>query len=296
MRSSLRGLVVLAVAATLAAGSVAPASALDAPPAQPSSDRWLAVVNYYRSTAYLPRVSADDALSRGARKHAEYMVATDDVTHSQDPKSPLFSVLGNEAGTHSNVAGWWGGFEATDRAFIEQWMVGPFHAVGILRPNLKKVGYGSAYDKTGMTSAAALDVIHGLDYSVSSTKTVIWPGHGSTQPLYSYDGGEYPDPLSSCRGYSAPAGLPIVVQFPTPVRNPTFSFRRPSGEELPACEVDATNYRNGNAAAQSLGRALLAGDNVVLVIPKAPLEPGKSYVVKVTSGGNTAKSRFSISK
>ena len=285
----------MALVAVVAIGSIAPASALDAPGGQPPSNRWLAVVNYYRATAYLPRVSADSALSTAARKHAEYMVANDDVTHSQNPKNPLFSPAGNEAGTHSNVAGWWGS-EASDRDFIEMWMTGPFHAVGILRPNLKKVGYGSAHDKSGLTSAAALDVIHGLSYTAAADRDpVIWPGHRATQPLTSYTGGEYPDPLSSCGNYSAPAGLPIIVQFAAPVRKPTFSFKNGAGESLPACEVDATNYRNPDASAQSLGRALLGGDNVVLVIPKAPLEPGKTYVVKVTSGAETARSRFSIS-
>lgn len=282
------------MATVVTAASVAPASALDPPGRNPASNRWLAVVNYYRATVYLPRVSADDALSRGAHKHADYMVRNDVVGHAQDPKNPLFSVIGNEAGTHSNVAGWWGS-EVSDRDFIEMWMVGPFHAVGILRPNLKTVGYGVAHDKSGLTSAAALDVIHGLSYTPDASETVIWPGHRSTQPLYSYTGGEYPDPLSSCRGYSSPVGLPVIVQFADPVRNPTFTFKNGAGQSLPACEVDASNYRNSSAAAQSLGRSLLAGDNVVLVIPKAPLEPGKTYVAKVTSGTETARSRFSIS-
>ena len=296
VRPPLRGFVLCGAMAVVIVASVAPAFAIESPGPQPASDRWLAVVNYYRSTAYLPRVSEDPALTRGARKHAEYMVGNDYVGHTQDPKNPLFSVAGSEAGASANVAGWWGS-EASDRDFVEMWMVGPFHALGILRPNLEKVGYGVARDAKGVTSAAALDVIRGLDYSEPTDETVIWPGHRSTQPLFSYVGGEYPDPLSSCRNYSAPAGLPVIVQFANPVRNPAFSFKKGSGESresLPACEVDASNYRNPDAAAQSLGRALLAGDNVVLVIPKDPLEPGKSYVVKVTSGAETVRSRFSI--
>ena len=63
-----------------------------------------------------------------------------------------------------------------------------------------------------LTSAAALDVIHGLSFTTKTNEPVIWPGHRSTQPLTSYDGGEYPDPLSSCGNHSAPAGLPILVQ------------------------------------------------------------------------------------
>lgn len=293
MRSSLRGLLLLVLAATVAVSSASPASAFETPAPQPSSNRWLAVVNYYRATAYLPRVSEDDALSRGARKHAEYMVRNDYIGHSEDPRNPFFTNAGNEAGMSSNVAGWWGS-EVTNRDFVEMWMVGPFHAVGILRPHLKRVGFGVAHDNTGMTSAAALDVIHGLRYTDRSDKPVVWPGHGTTQPLSRYTGGEYPNPLSSCRGYAAPSGVPIIVQFPTAVRRPSVSFTAAGGESLPACAVDATSYQNPDAGAETLGRSLLASDNVVLVIPKAPLAPGKSYVVKVTSGGRTARSRFSI--
>ena len=297
VRAPIRGLLLLGVAALVALSAASPVLALDALDrmgSQPASNRWLAVVNYYRATAGLPRVSEDEQLSRAAQKHAEYMVRNDVVTHTEDPGDPFFSLLGNEAGTHSNVAGWWGS-EATDRDFVEMWMVGPFHAVGILRPNLEKVGYGVAHDDKGLTSAAALDVIHGLDYSTRDVgHPVVWPAHGTTQPLNNYYGGEYPDPLSSCRGYSSPAGLPIVIQFENDVRNVRYSFSR-AGNRLPACGVDARNYRNPNAAAQSLGRQLLDGDNVVVVIPKDPLEAGKTYVVKVTSGSETARSRFSIS-
>lgn len=292
IRKRVRRLTLTAATAAVVAVCALPALA-QVPPPQPKSNGWLAVVNYYRATAGLPRVAEDESLSRGAQKHASYMVRNDYIGHEQDPKNPLFSVLGNEAGKHSNVAGWWGS-DASDRDFVEMWMTGPFHAVGILRPNLKKVGYGIARDNEGVTSAAALDVIHGLDYSGSSTGPVVWPGNGTTQPLYRYNGGEFPDPLSSCRGYSAPSGLPIIVQFDNKVRDVSFSFKH-AGNALPACEVDAANYRNSNAGAQALGQSLLAGDNVVLVIPKAPLQPGKTYVVKVTSGAESVRSRFTIS-
>lgn len=224
------------------------------------------------------------------------MVRNDVVGHTEQPGTPLYSVKGNEAGTHSNVAGWWGS-TPTERDFVEMWMTGPFHAIGILRPQLEKVGFGIARDRVGLTSAAALDVIHGLNYSaVPAPEPVVWPGDGSTQPLRTYGGGEYPDPLSSCRGYSAPSGVPILVQFTEPVRKPSFTFEERGGEPLPACPVDATSYRNPNNAAQALGRSLLAGENVALVIPKRPLEPGKSYVVEVRSGRETVTSRFSISR
>jgi hypothetical protein len=46
---------------------------------------------------------------------------------------------------------------------IEMWMRGPFHALGILRPGLQSVGFGIAHDNSGLKTAAALDVIRGLE-------------------------------------------------------------------------------------------------------------------------------------
>ena len=296
MRGHSRLLVLLTTAIVIVVLGASFASAVERTPAQPKSNGWLAVVNYYRSTAHLPRVRKNDVLSKKATKHAKYMVRNDVVTHEENPKLPGYTKAGNEAGQSSNVAGWWGS-TPSNRDFVEMWMTGPFHALGILRPNLKKVGYGVAHDDGGLTSAAALDVIHGLSYdgTTSTDYPIVWPGDHTTQPLTSYRGGEYPNPLSSCKDYSVPSGLPIVIQFAVPVVKPDVTFKTKSGDKLPACEVDGTNYKNNEAAAQSLGRALLTGDRAVLVIPKAPLEPGKSYVVKVTSGTETARSRFSIS-
>ncbi len=296
-RTSVRAhrlLVMLSAAIAIAVLSAPFASAVERR-AQPESNQWLTVVNYYRRTAHLPPVRHDKDLSEAARKHARYMVRNDAIGHSESPKDPLYSVAGAEAASHSNVAGWWGG-SPSNRDFVEMWMTGPFHAVGILRPNLEKVGYGVASDDKGLTTAAALDVLHGLDYTARPKVSypIVWPGNGTTQPLASYTGGEYPDPLASCNGYEEPSGLPIIVQFAEPTRNVKASVSH-RGDKLPACKVHATSYRNRDASAQALGRALLAGDNVVLVIPKKPLDPGSTYLVKVTSGGKTARSRFSIS-
>src|SRR5688500_11587664 len=126
----------LGLTAVVAVCAALPVAALEStPPPEPPSNKWLTTVNYYRATANLPRVSVDEGLSRGAQKHAEYMVRNDYIGHSEDPGKPGYSALGNEAGLHSNVAGWWGG-DPNARQFVEMWMTGPFHAVGILRPNL----------------------------------------------------------------------------------------------------------------------------------------------------------------
>jgi hypothetical protein len=277
----------------LAVGLVAPApaSARYLPGDEPPADDWLSVVNYYRATAYLPPVTASAALSSGAQAHAEYMVRNDSIGHSQDPTKPGFTVEGNVAAGSSNVAG--GSAEATPRDMIEMWMRGPFHALGILRPGLQRVGFGIAHDNSGLKTAAALDVIRGLEGVGSADYPISWPGNGTTQPISTYWGGEYPDPISGC-GYSGPTGVPLIVQFSRPVDVSTYSLTDAQGNSLAACQYDGSNYRNSNADARELGRLLLAGNNAAVVVPRQPLVAGQTYTFSVTSNGQRSESTFTV--
>ncbi|MGH2805785.1 MAG: CAP domain-containing protein, partial [Actinomycetota bacterium] len=282
------GLISLLAGALLAP---APASARYLPGDEPPADDWLSVVNYYRATAYLLPVTASDLLSRGAQLHAEYMVRNDSIGHSENPTKPGYTVEGNTAAGSSNVAG--GSEDATPRDMIEMWMRGPFHALGILRPGLERVGFGIAHDNSGLKTAAALDVIRGLEAPGEVDYPVSWPGNGTTQPIGTYWGGEYPNPLSKC-GYESPTGVPLIVQFGRPVDVSSFSLTDDQGNGLPACEYDGSNYRNPDAAAQELGRLLLAGNNAAVVVPRGPLVPGRTYTFSVTSNGVRSESTFTV--
>jgi hypothetical protein len=281
-------LVGLVVAGLLAP---APASARYLPGDEPPADDWLTVVNYYRATAYLPPVTASDLLSRGAQLHAEYMVRNDSIGHSEDPTRPGYTVEGNTAAGSSNVAG--GSQDATPRDMIEVWMRGPFHALGILRPGLKRVGFGIAHDNSGLKTAAALDVIRGLEAPGEVDYPISWPGNGTTQPISTYWGGEYPDPIAGC-GYSGPTGVPLIVQFARPVDVSAFSLTDDHGNGLPACQYDGSSYRNSNADARELGRLLLAGNNAAVVVPRQPLVAGRTYTFSVTSNGVRSESTFTV--
>ena len=291
-----RRLTALSLLIVVAAGLVAaaPASARFAPSDEPVTDDWLAVVNYYRATAYLPPVTEDGSLSAGDQKHAEYLVRNDLVAHEEDPTLPGYTAAGNLAGLSSNVAG--GSAHATDREMIEFWMRSPFHGIGMLRPRLRKVGFGIAHDNRGLQTAAALDVLSGLGATMPPDIDfpIEWPGNGTTQPLRSFFGGEYPDPLTACPGYETPTSVPLIIQFEKPVRVSSFSFEDSSGRRLPSCEIDASTYVNPNGAAQRLGRLLLGADNVAFVIPREPLVAGDTYTLDVTSNGEKAHSKFTV--
>ena len=70
---------------------------------------------------------------------------------------------GEEAGRNSNVAVS-SVLNERARRHIELWMTGPFHAIGVLRPNLNTVGFGKCDNAstTPFRSGATLDVLHGL--------------------------------------------------------------------------------------------------------------------------------------
>ena len=78
----------------------------------------------------------------------------------------------------------------TDIGALELWLQGPFHAVGMLDPELQQVGFGS-YRETRM--AAALDVLRGKAAVPGSVAFPIrWPGSGATVGFASFGGGESP--------------------------------------------------------------------------------------------------------
>jgi uncharacterized protein YkwD len=66
---------------------------------------WLATVNLYRGLANLPAVTERTDLSAADAQHAQYMVANDEIGHSEDPAKSGYTDAGNAAAQHSNVAG-----------------------------------------------------------------------------------------------------------------------------------------------------------------------------------------------
>ncbi len=105
-----------------------------------------------------------------------------------------------------------GSTTATNQHAIDSWMTGPFHGIGIIDPQLRKVGFGSYREAgSGWQMGATLDVLRGLGPLPASVKfPVRFPKAGGTTHLSSYNGFESPDPLTSCPDYTAPSGLPLT--------------------------------------------------------------------------------------
>ncbi len=263
-----------------------------------AATRWIDRLNSYRSTAGLGAVHEVPSWSEDARLHSNYLVINDRSGHAEDPSLPGYTSRGATAGANGNVLS--SGALLSEAGSVDSWMGAPFHALGMLDPRLTRSGFGMVVKPTdpGVRSAATLDVIRGIDWGVPWPKQpVVWPGYGTTVPIGSYKGNEWPDPLSGCgSGWAAPTALPVVVMFPKPVSSVSASFNGRSGRS-DVCVVSSANYRSSSSSAQKQGRAVLGARNAVLVIGRSPIADGARSSVTVTAtatDGSTMRSSTSF--
>ena len=292
---------VLACVPLLAGGCASTSHPPPAPPANRDEFRnaareedWLARVNVYRAAASLPPVTEDRVLSAGDRCHAAYIVKNEELRHGEDFWNRFYTSRGRAAAEQSNL------FQSsdaddTDNWVIDAWMQSPFHAVGLLDPRLREVGYGSYREPGGaVETGAALNVIAGIRRA-PAVYPVFWPGDGSTVPLDQHWGG-FPSPLSSCADYAAPSGLPLILQLGPGDLVPTVaaSSLTSDGRLLEHCVFTESSYRNPNQAQQHLGRSILAARDAVVLVPRVPLTPGATYTASISVGGRSYTWSFGV--
>lgn len=259
-------------------------------PANAVSDGdWLGVVNTYRAMSGLAPVSANSTWSAQGQAHSCYMLQNG-ITHDEIPGNAGYTPGGDIAGNSGNVAVS-SSVSASARSHIDLWMTGPFHAIGILRQNLASTGFGlcaSSNTPTPWHSAATLDVIRGLDYGGSApTSPIVFPGDGATVPLHSFIT-EYPNPMTLC-GWSGSAGLPLIAMMPNDVTSATATITGPSGP-IPTCAL-----HKGNTSGDATARAILDGDNAIVVMPRQVLADG-TYTVTVNSNGGNVTWSFTVDR
>ncbi len=256
---------------------------------------WLERVNFYRAEARLPTVSEDPMLSRADWQHARYMVMHNEVKHSENPRDTWATPEGAAAAAVSNLAASTR-FSEPDEWAVDVWMQAPFHAIGILDPALKHVGFGIFHaDKEKLQSGAGLDVIRGRQTTpVEAHYPIVWPANGASVPLSTF-ASEYPNPLTSC-GYNAPAGLPLIVQLGSGADVPhvTRTSIAEGNNRVEHCVFDESTYRNHNAVDQKLGRSILAARNAIVLIPRRPLKPGARYRVTIETNGRVIDWTFTV--
>lgn len=301
MRARLRVAVPVAVVLALLGGlAISPATveAAPDPPFIPADADWLTTTNYFRAMSHLPPVTHDPALSNpGATNHSCYMLwhgisHDENPIYKADPTKPGYEYTpqGDASGRASNVA-ISTNINATQRSFLELWMTGPFHAIGVLRPNLQRVGFGEC--RSAITpkwrSAATLNIISGLGPKVPQTEPILFPGNGTVTNLYRFVT-ESPNPVTLC-GWSSstPAGLPVIAMMPeAPTINPTATMTGPGGAVVPTCVLSSRN-----TGSDATAEGILRGNNAVVVVPRVHLASG-TYTVTVNTGARSVTWSFTV--
>ena len=279
--------------------------------ANSTADRlWLEPLNRYRRSAGVGPVTANSRLSHGDYLHSRYIVknfgerlaAHENLgpeMHFEDPSKPWYSAEGASAGRAGDVDEMWNPRGAASPSWaLDNWMQSPFHRLPILNPHLHSVGYSYYCENAVCIAALNLnsDVDPVLSASAPFATPIEYPPNGSSIEINSFDG-EWPDPLTSCPGYSLPGGYPITLQLGSMV-NPDFSnasFRRtaPTLAELETCAFDGNTYRNPDPGTQKMIRYQLINFGAIVIIPRAPLTRG-SYAVSVSAGGHSYSWSFSV--
>ncbi len=234
----------------------------------PASADWLTSVNYYRAMSGLAPITENPAFDTGAIAHSCYMLSNG-ISHNETPGNPGYSPAGNESGNNSNVAVS-STINATARSFIELWMTGPFHAIGILRPGLTSTGFGRCDQTSTPTwhAGATLDVLHGLTSQTAPTQPILFPGAATTTNLNRFIA-ETPNPLDAC-AWTGTAGLPVLAMLPEAASGATSTITGPTGP-IETCTVTTANT-TGTA------QQLLAAANAVVAIPRTVLADGTYHV------------------
>jgi hypothetical protein len=285
VRSS-RVLVVLVLAGLLGAAGASGARAATSTASGSRYAAWLTEINRYRLAARLAPVVAQPAWVTGLRLHLNYLHNTPRKfkagpyasAHAENPFSPWYTPAGALEARSSDI-----GYGDTPVDGIDDWWVAPFHAVGMLRPQLRQVGF--ALNRYGR---AGLDVIQGVNRGVpDGPRPVLFPPLGATTDLVSFDG-EFPDPRETC-GWKGTTGLPLIALLPSApstLLNATLTHGRRSESSGAGsiCVVDEHTFRTSDAVYGPNGRSILAGDHAVFLLPRHPLTNG-TYVARIRQFG-----------
>jgi hypothetical protein len=278
-------LLVLALAFASPAASAIPRGGR--PHARRAVPAWLSTINQYRTAAGLPAVTDRPAWDLGLEHHLTYLQSTPSQyltgryqsSHTENPSSPFYSADGAAEAGYSDLVQ---GAAFTRLQAVKEWLTAPFHAIGMLRAQLRNV---ALVDDPG-TGDAGLDVIQGLNYKLpAATAPILFPGPGAKTDLLTF-GGEHPDPLETCGWQQSPAvGLPLLIMLQRPPgRAVRASLTGPTGIESTAnrglCVVDEHNYHSSDPVYGPNARVILRADHAIILIPRDPLTPGE-YAVRV---------------
>ena len=330
-------IVVAGCASQPPATSATSASAAPAAPLNEPFSSALARWNYYRTGAGVPPIVDDPELNLAAQHHAKYLVenhilAADAIiengrmiesaynpsAHSESEGSPYYTVDGDKWASFSTII-------RSDKilssgAPLVDNQAARVDSLAVVDPQLAAVGFGDFCEpgqcvgmivyRRGLPKSQFLALYEGnsmdwngllgdMPFTVARLrKPIEFPSSQMQFPSLADRVGEYPNPLTSCRGYSMPVGVPIVLQLGAPMQGDDVKVSSSSlsddGVPIETCAFDGTSYANPDGYAQTMGRRELHAYGAVVVIPKSPLQPGHQYTVNIVADSQPYTWSFSI--
>ena len=276
--------VVLIVPLTASVGRTQAASS------DPTVPDWLNYINAFRATAAVSPFTEVPALSQAAREHAQYIVETDDLLGTGDPGN-VCEVEDAEGAPSGCEKGAFRTPNVTDHEVINYWMSSAFHTIFTLNPLLLTTGYGSFGDNSSpeYKFAAVMSTTGTTTDRTYLHYPIMWPGPNSTIGTHTLNPFENPDALTSCPGYTHPAGFPITLQLRDPLTLVSTELLK-DGVPAEHCSFDANTYANPDPALQQVGRDVLTVGNAAAVIPREELVEGSVYTVTFTVNGGAEHS------
>jgi len=249
------------------------------------------LINVVRTEAGLPALNFRSDWNQGCRQHTEYMLRYRILTHIQNPEWTGYTFAGAAAAQASLLTYEESPFVSQD-ALMEAWLSNPFDAVSLLDPRLVESGYGQAY--TASQRAACIDVTRGVNFFAPATWPLRWPA--SKMPLTTYFGAGEIDPRLHCLGYTGPTGAPILLLLGAGTGSPHVQSAQLLGPNglLEACVFSENTFTHADLIMQENGRRMLDKRDAVVMLPRAPLQPGAVYTVSIVVDGQNHTWAFQV--
>ena len=234
----------------------------------------LDVLNATRAKAGLSPVHLDDRITSGATAHAYWWLFNLSLPavkglgiHREVPGTPGFTgVTMRDRSTRFGYPQASMAEDITHRgdpaAAIKDWVDSVYHRFPLMIPSLDAIGFGEA---TG--GGLPIDVLDmGYRSEAGDPRQVVpYPADGQAAVPAAFLGNELPDPVPP--GGKYPTGYPVTLNF-NPFVNVTTSVsevRDPAGQLVDSYVLPATR----------------AEENVLTMLPKAPLQKQTTYHVHV---------------
>jgi hypothetical protein len=221
-------------------------------------------LNTLRAAAGLTPVVLDSELSQGCSAHIDYMLATGNVVHREDPSHPRYTVEGAQAGKNATLTA--GVLDLEDA--IDAWVMEIYHRLPLLHPGLTAVG--AAFSE----NHACLDVFS-AHQPVPGHPPIAYPGADQTHIPTTYPGHGAATPLPA--ELSPPVGFIISLMLSTSLTLGSDVMATlddvGTGEPVDVLILPPKSPTDPFATFQQ---------NAILIVPHDELTPHTTYRVTVT--------------